>query len=324
MNRFFAPGGEFNLIERMFPPDRFSRDAKGLGDDAFFLEPANGTKWVVTADASAEGIHYRLDWVSPEKALRKALLANLSDINAMGGRSRHVFLNLGAGPDWNEPVFDALGHALRDLEEAENFRVSGGDTVRTADKSFFAFTVMGEVKGRPLLRSAAQPGHRIYVSGSLGASAAGLRILEGGKPATVTEKNRVQTHLNPKPPLNLGPMLASFDREIAAIDISDGLSSELWHLSRQSRARLQVDWNKLPVSGDLAGLNEEEIRDFVLNGGEEYQLLFTGNFSSAELDQMSKTGAIAEIGEVMQGEGVDLKENGQTLPLEAGGFSHRV
>jgi len=345
MNRFFAPGGEFSLIEKMFGPESFSRDAKGLGDDAFLFEPtpssSSKSRWLITADTSAEGVHYRLDWTSPERALRKALLANLSDINAMGGRSRHVFLNLGAAPQWGEDVFIALGKTLRALEGAFGFRVSGGDTVRTLAQSFFAFTVLGELgggdetsetAGRALLRSACAPGQRIYVSGSLGGSAAGLWLLQQGEsshilkpPEQASEQALITAHFDPEPPLNLGPLLASLGKPVGAIDISDGLSSELWHLSRQSGCALRVVWENLPAHPDISRiskLREEEQRAFVLHGGEEYQLLFTGDFSAAELERMRSLTPVTEIGKVEKGEGVFLTEAGKTFPLPPGGFSH--
>ena len=326
MNRFFATGREFSLIEKMFSPDRFSRNAAGLGDDAFLFKPASGSQWAVTSDASAEGVHFRLDWVSPERALRKALLANLSDINAMGGRSRHVFFNLGARPEWDESVFIALGRALRELEETFDFRVSGGDTVRTSGAGFFAFTVLGDVAGRPLLRSACKPGHRIYVSGMLGGSAAGLRLLKRGdnseKNLKKSSQDLIKIHLDPIPPLLLGPALASLDRDVAAIDISDGLSSELGHLSRQSGCLLRVEWEKMPLHSGLVSEDAAFICECVLNGGEEYQLLFTGDFSETELAWLGSFASISEIGAVEAGEGVFLTEAETTSPLPAHGYSH--
>jgi thiamine-monophosphate kinase len=325
MNRFFASGREFSLIEKMFGTDHFRSDARGLGDDAFLFEPHPGSKWVITTDASVEGVHFRLDWTSPERALRKALLANLSDVNAMGGRSRHVFLTLGARRDWGDEVFTNLGRALQDMENEFAFRISGGDTLCASGPCFFALAVMGEVEGRPLLRSACRPGQRIYVSGTLGGSAAGLRILERGKSPETSNKSEhslIDAHLNPNPPLELGPMLASFDKTTGGIDISDGLSSELWHLSRQSGCSLQIDWEKVPVHPVLAGCNDESLRALVLNGGEEYQLLFTGDFSAEELTRLRALACVTEIGEITHGEGVFLTESGHTNPLSAGGFSH--
>ena len=324
MNRFFAPGGEFALIERMFPPGHFARDGRGLGDDAFVWElPGYPKPLVVTSDVSAEEVHYRLDWVPPERALRKALIANLSDINAMGGRSRRVFFNLGARREWSDPVYDALGAALRAMEAEHGFTVSGGDTVKLPGSSFFSFTVTGDVEGRPLLRSACRPGHRVYVSGTLGGSAAGLKLLRSStSPAGIEENSLVTAHLDPRPPLELGPLLAALGHDVAAIDVSDGLSSELAHLARQSRCAFLIDASALPAHPALAAQPFGDIRDFVLNGGEEYQLLFTGNFSVEELTQLNAVARVTEIGSVREGEGVRLRENGEEKVLEARGWSH--
>ena len=325
MNRFFAEGEEFALIERMFRPDHFSPNAKGLGDDAFLFEPKAGSKWVITTDSSVEGVHYRLDWTSPARALRKALLASLSDINAMGGVSRHAFFNLGARPDWGKAEFETFGHILRELEEAHGFRISGGNTVRTSGPGFFAFTVMGEIEGTPLLRSACVPGHRIYMSGTLGCSSAGLSLLKEGKTeetANGFDSELIRAHFDPAPPIKLGPYLASLGKPIGAIDISDGLSSELWHLSRQSGCSLRIQWDKLPKHPSLGVLTWDEIRRFVLFGGEEYQLLFTGVFSNEELRQMSVFTPISEIGAVEEGNGVFLEEGGGYQALTSGGYSH--
>lgn len=335
MNRFFAPGLEFSRIERMFSAEHFARDGRGLGDDAGIWEPVPGKTWVAASDASVEGVHYRLDWAPPESALRKALLANLSDINAMGGRTRFVLFNLGARTTWTPEVFEALGAALREVEAEAGCRVAGGDTVLLADKGFFSFAVWGEVAGKPLLRSAVRPGHRVYVSGVLGGSSAGLSLLqEGGsrgnsgaaeQASSSSESALLQAHFRPEPPLELGPLLATLcrdDRPVAAIDISDGLSSELWHLARQSQCALHIDAAKLPVHAALRGRPFSELRSHVLHGGEEYQLLFTGDFSPEELVRIRAHVPVSEIGAAKTGEGVFLSEGTETLPLPAGGYVH--
>ena len=99
MNRYFASGREFSLIESLFDASHFSRDGQGLGDDGYLLR-AGGETWAISTDSSVEGIHYRLDWTNPQSALEKALLSNLSDIYAMGGRTALAFLNLGALQSW--------------------------------------------------------------------------------------------------------------------------------------------------------------------------------------------------------------------------------
>jgi len=325
VNRHFAPGREFSLIESLFDASHFSRDGRGLGDDGYLFR-AGGETWAVSADASVEGIHYRLDWTSAEAALEKAVLSNLSDINAMGGKTSLAFLCLGALESWDPDQIARLGEAISRLEKRYGFRVAGGDTVRKERESFFSLTVLGRIDGKPLLRSQARPGHRIYLSGPLGSSAAGLALLSGGHkpPGEPGWQPYFTAHLRPTPPLELGPLLAGCADQAAAIDISDGLSSELWHLSRQSACRPVVEWGKLAYDPGLARLpGGERWKDWVLNGGEEYQLLFTGDFSQAELARLSAAAAIKEIGRVRAGEGVGIvDENGTERNIEAAGWSH--
>ncbi|MDB5104296.1 MAG: thiamine-monophosphate kinase [Fibrobacteres bacterium] len=326
MNRFFAAGREFSLIETLFDASHFSRDGQGLGDDGYLMK-VGGETWAISTDTSVEGIHYRLDWASPEAALEKALLSNLSDINAMGGRATLAFLNLGALSSWDEAQIARLGAVLSGLEQRFGFRVAGGDTVRKDGEGFFTFTVLGRVEGHSLLRSNARPGHRIYVSGSLGGSAAGLALLRAGNRPGGREKEWERyfaAHLRPSPPLDLGPALAACAHPAAAIDISDGLSSELWHLSRQSGCRLTVEWGKLPYDGGLVHLpGGEGWTDWVLNGGEEYQLLFTGDFSAAELGLIGGLAQVREIGKVSAGEGVGILDGtGTEKEMQAAGWSH--
>jgi thiamine-monophosphate kinase len=338
-NRHFAPGREFSLIEALFDESHFSSSGKGLGDDAY-LHSVGGETWAVTTDASVEGVHYRLDWTDPAAALEKALLSNLSDVNAMGGRAALAFFTLGAGADWTEADIRLLGETLRAMESRHGFRVAGGDTVRmpaaggspagsgSPAESFFSFTVMGPVTGRPLLRSNARPGHGIYVSGLLGGSAAGLSLFRSGlRPGDRAElEGLFQAHLRPSPPLELGPLLASLPGPVAAIDLSDGLSSELWHLSRQSGCRMRVEWGKLPYGSGLESAPQGRPgawRDWVLHGGEDYQLLFTGDLGEDELRALSAKAAVARIGTVLEGEGVALVDaSGAEAALAPGGWSH--
>jgi thiamine-monophosphate kinase len=330
-NRHFAPGREFSFIEALFDESHFSSAGDGLGDDAY-LHSVGGETWAVSTDASVEGVHYRLDWTDPAAALEKALLSNLSDVNAMGGRAALAFFTLGARADWTRTDIERLGGALRALESRHGFRVAGGDTVRMpagSGGSLFSFTVMGPVRGRPLLRSNARPGHGIYVSGALGGSAAGLSLFRSGlRPGggRADLEDCFRAHLRPDPPLDLGPLLASLPGPVSAIDVSDGLSSELWHLSRQSGCRMRVEWGKLPYGGGLAsapGGSAGAWRDWVLHGGEEYQLLFTGEFGGDELRALSARASVTRIGSVLEGEGVSLVgESGDESDLAPGGWSH--
>lgn len=325
MNRFFAPGREFSLIESLFDASHFSRDGHGLGDDAYLLE-AGGETWAVSVDASVEGVHFRLDWTTPEGALEKAVLSNLSDINAMGGRASLAFLALGAARSWETETLAALRDILARMEGRHGFRVAGGDTVRLDRDCFFSLTVMGRIAGRPLLRSNVRPGHRLYVSGVLGRSAAGLSLYRSGarRGDDPAWDRYFEAHDRPRPPLDLGPALAALPRPVAAIDLSDGLSSELTHLSRQSGCRLAVEWGKLPYDEGLERLpGGARWRDWVLHGGEEYQLLFAGDFAPEDLARLSAHAEIREIGSARAGEGVGLIDgSGTERDLEAAGWGH--
>jgi len=337
MNRFFASGGEFAGIERMFPASCFASDGQGLGDDAFLWTPAPGETWVASTDSSVEGVHFRLDWMTRTEALHKALLSNLSDINAMGGRTRHALFALGAPAAFTETDFETVGLALRAWEERYGFRVVGGDTTRSHGAEFHTFTVLGVVgEGGALLRGAARPGQRIYVSGTLGGSAAGLELLRNPPRSSSAARGVAfdtlrRAHVSPAPPLALGPALSALQQHhragepgygIAAIDLSDGLSSELWHLARQSGCALTIDFDALPAHPALSQFPDAQARDFILHGGEEYQLVFTGAFTGAELAGLRALTPVTEIGMVSEGEGVYLTESGDTRALMAGGFTH--
>ncbi len=325
MNQFFAEGAEFSWIETLFTRKHFSRDGQGLGDDGYLWQTSGDHVYVISTDTSVENIHFDLQWVKPEMALEKALLSNLSDINAMGGKTEKVFLNLCIKKTWDLNQAKIMGETLQCMEEDQGFRICGGDTVRAEGNCFFAFTVIGMIKGNALLRSNAKPGDKIYVSGCLGGSAAGLTLLQKGQKLG-TEKSLeplLRAHVQPQPPLGLGPKLAEFER-VAAMDISDGLSSELWHLSKQSQCAFKIDWEKIPMHSALPLVGDaQQIRDWVLHGGEEYQLLFTGKFSATELDQLQVFSLITEIGEVRAGEGVYICEpNGDEELLNAKGWVH--
>ena len=193
--------------------------------------------------------------------------------------------------------------------------------------------MLGPLRGRPLLRGNARPGHGLYVSGTLGGSAAGLALLESGRKRGSAPglEGLLRRHLRPDPPLDLGPFLSALPGPVAAIDLSDGLSSELWHLSRQSGCRLAVEWGKLPYERELGevaallGAADAPLRrrEWILHGGEEYQLLFTGEFGAADLEGMAASARITRIGTVEAGSGVFLREeDGSESALPAGGWSH--
>ena len=331
-NNFFAPGEEFRRIESLFSKKKFTRGI--LGDDAFLEERRPGN-WAVSSDASVEGVHYRLDWVSPGQALKKAVISNLSDIHAMGGRTAQLFLNLGFSPSWNSSVYRELGKTLRRLEKKFGFEVCGGDMVRCPSGSFFSITVAGPVPGKALKRASARPGHSVYLTGSLGAPAAGLALLQKQKEIWLKNKKNMGWESLPAlkkcvaeqavPRFNheVGPALSRLKREFAAIDISDGLSSELHHLAAQSGCGFIIDEDLLPRPRSFPRyFRPEIIRTWVLHGGESYNLLFTGVLNPPQLRALRQYDRVVKIGEAVAGKGVFLRSRGKNIRLQPKGWNH--
>ena len=296
------------------------RDWLPVGDDA-----AEFDGWLATKDLSVEGTHFRLDWSTPEQAVEKHIVSNVSDISAMGGRPRLALFGLCVGKNWSEDTVRRVSAAVAEGFAKRNIALIGGDTV-SGDVGMFSTTLVGEqVAPTRLLRSGARAGDRLFVSGTLGRSAAGLWLLQN-RPAGFEEfQDLIQYHLSPSIREDLGARLASTGVCHGALDISDGLSSELNHLALSSAVSLEVEANRIPVDPRVSemcsryGLNP---MDFVMDGGEEYVLLFT---VSAKNDIFSVRGfpdGVYEIGSVQEGAGVYMLEEGKKKIVKAQAWSH--
>ncbi|MBR3851235.1 MAG: thiamine-phosphate kinase, partial [Fibrobacter sp.] len=296
------------------------RDWLPVGDDA-----AEFDGWLATKDLSVEGTHFRLDWSTPEQAVEKHIVSNISDISAMGGRPRLALFGLCVGKNWSEDTVRRVSAAVAEGFAKRNIAIIGGDTV-SGDVGMFSTTLVGEqVAPTRLLRSGARAGDRLFVSETLGRSAAGLWLLQN-RPAGFEEfQDLIQYHLSPSIREDLGARLASTGVCHGALDISDGLSSELNHLALSSAVSLEVEANRIPVDPRVSemcsryGLNP---MDFVMDGGEEYVLLFT---VSAKNDIFSVRGfpdGVYEIGSVQEGTGVYMLEEGKKKIVKAQAWSH--
>lgn len=323
----FPDLGEFRLIkgilEKSLPLEKKGpefRDWLPVGDDA-----AEFDGWLATKDLSVEGTHFRLDWSTPEQAVEKHIVSNVSDISAMGGRPRLALFGLCVGKSWSEDTVRRVSAAVAEGFAKRNIALIGGDTV-SGEVGMFSTTLIGEqVSKTRLLRSGATAGDRLFVSGTLGRSAAGLWLLQN-RPAGFEEfQDLIQYHLSPSIREDLGARLASTGVCHGALDISDGLSSELNHLALSSGVSLVVEANRIPVDPRVSemcsryGLNP---MDFVMDGGEEYVLLFT---VSAKNDIFSVRGfpdGVYEIGSVQEGTGVYMLEEGKKKIVKAQAWSH--
>ncbi|WP_263350284.1 thiamine-phosphate kinase [Acidicapsa acidisoli] len=311
-----------------------SRVQLGIGDDCALLRPRAGEELAVTTDLSIEGRHFRLDWHTPESVGHRTLARGLSDLAAMGAKPVAAFLSLGlpreltrsvphsakGSRSWVERFLDGL------LALAVEHRVplAGGDLaespVAVAD-----IVLTGSVpQGKALLRSGAKPGDRIYVTGSLGGAAAELAAL-GASPssfANFTSAGTASPHLFPQPRVAQGIWLRKRGLASAAMDLSDGLSTDLNHLCEESGVAAEVIASALPL-GRAAG--PEATQAMALHGGEDYELLFTAP-AFAKLPRSVKGIAITEIGRILQakrsGARVTLQNGKTSEPLEPRGWEH--
>jgi len=260
--------GEFGLIDRI--RRRVGDGAGGPwvignGDDAALLRPRAGEEIAVTADTLVEGVHFRFDTQTPERVGRRALIANLSDLAAMGARPLGCTLALAVPPELPVQRVDGLARGLAREAVRHGCPVVGGNVARASEVSL-AITALGAVaRGRALRRDRLRPGDRLYVTGHLGGQA--LQLARGGRVSRL-----------PEPRLAVGRALARPAAGCrACIDVSDGLESDLQHLLDASGVGARVDPDRLPLAPGLragAARLGLEVWDLCLRGGEDYELLF--------------------------------------------------
>lgn len=331
--------GEFGLIELLaasLPPDvRAATGLKlGIGDDAAVWQPSPGEQIVVTTDSLVEGVHFRLDWTDWERLGHKALAVNVSDVAAMGANPRLAVVSLGL--DGEERVGDlhALYRGLGALARRYGMTIAGGDIVRSPPGVFLHVTALGETRGRRVLsRSGASPGDLIGVTGTLGASAAGLRLLglDAADPRrrAATAGQLIEAHLTPEPRVALGAALLDHGAT-AAMDLSDGLLGDLPKLLAASGVAGRLDEGDIPVAAAVRALFPDEWNELALRGGEDYELLFTAPpraWDGIEGATPKTGGTVTAIGEVVGREtGTPIiavtGRDGARRPVSPGAFDH--
>ncbi|HHW45130.1 MAG TPA: thiamine-phosphate kinase [Desulfotomaculum sp.] len=326
--------GEFGLIKRL-SGDLLSRPAeviRGAGDDAAVLQ-LDGSLWtLLTTDMLVEGVHFSLEWASPVQVGIKTVAVNVSDIAAMGGWPAHAVISLGLPERSTVEEIDELYRGIRQAAGEYGVNIVGGDTVKSPDRLVINLTLLGYVEaGRAVFRSGAGVGDRIYVTGGLGASAAGLFLCRHPAlpvdPAVATCLRRA--HLEPRARLAAGRLLSAAG-VTAMDDISDGLAGELMEICRASGVGCLVREEAIPVDprvravADLAGVDPLQ---WVLSGGEDFELLFTvppGLAGPVEVKLAAAGENCYCIGEVIPaGSGLLLERaGGRVVPLQARGYDH--
>lgn len=279
-----APPGEFDLIARLcanLPQAR--RVLLGPGDDCAVFA-ASPKPQLITIDSMVEGVHFTLEWGTPAMLGARALNINLSDIAAMGGSPTICVINLAIRPGLDSAFFDGLYRGLGKAAAAVGVSVVGGNITRASELSI-TVALLGEVDGQPMRRDSARPGDKIYVTGTIGDAALGLRIIQNKIAARGSARNHlVKRFLQPTAQVAAGRKLARIKPPPAAIDISDGLWQDLGHILERSGVGAKIASTALPLSAAYREAYGDNC-DLALSGGDDYELLFClhARISAAEL-----------------------------------------
>lgn len=286
--------GEFGLIEhirRITPAKRAVRI--GIGDDAAWVDHPAGAS-LITADLLIEGVHFELNWTSLFALGHKSLAVNLSDIAAMGGVPAYVILSLGIPADFDSKQVDEFYRGFNDLARKYRVALIGGDT-NAAQSLIVSVCLIGHPPTRPIRRTGARIGDDIYVTGTLGDAALGLKILRQKRPSAKRAEiaHLLRRHRLPTPRLAVGAVLAQRKLATAMIDISDGLLQDLGHVCKASRVGAVI-WNqRLPLSRAYLALAGKNGTSAALTGGEDYELLFCAR--PRHRDQIEKLSTRARV-----------------------------
>ena len=321
------PLGEFELIESLIqgspavPPGYV-----GPGDDCSIYHDGQET-WIMTTDLLVEGTHFRREWCSWYDIGTKALMVNLSDIAAMGGLPFDYYVTLARPATVDDDALRSVYNGMR--HAAEGTILGGGDTTTTDGPLVVSITVRGRMAGAaPLLRSNARAGDKIYVSGPLGGAAAGLAACLHGHVSDGRFQPFYDRLHRPEARIRLGRTLAGAGVR-TAIDISDGLSSELLHLCRASECGCRVNVNAVPPQAGLteaARALDTAAEPWLLHGGDVYELLFTvpAEIAAAVERAAARTGACcSQIGTITaEHDTVWCYPQERFEPITAGGWAH--
>ena len=340
-NTSFTPvsaTGEFGLIELLteeLGPLHDPDVVRSIGDDAAVYKISDDTVHVVTTDVLVESIHFDRSFMPMEYLGVKAMAVNVSDVIAMNARPRFATIALGIPHSVSVEMIRSMYKGIQKACSAYGLTLLGGDTV-ASQKMTVSITVIGEAKESDITyRHGAMPGDVLCVTGDLGASYAGLRLLIGQQAALQRSKETfkpdlsdhtyvIQRHLTPIPRLT---MIEAFGSAgiipSAMIDISDGLGSEIQHICRQSHCGAQISAAALPIHQDtrkIASHFGQDADTYALYGGEDYELLFT--LPSTALETLPAE-LYSVIGKITEEPGIHIETpEGATIPLEGRGYQH--
>lgn len=316
-------------LAQSLPPPRQTRLT--IGDDAAAIILPDGALQLITTDVLMEGVHFRLAWDDLPALGWKALAQNLSDIAAMGGTPTHAVIAIAIPPHWTPDDAIALYQGIAELAAQSATDIIGGDTIRSIGPLTITLTVLGRVSQHELLtRSGAHPTDALFVTGTLGRAAAGLRLLDADFPFPAHLRVAVQAQLRPSPRLHAGRALATSGLVTAMMDLSDGVATDLHRLCRMSQVGAILDQSALPVDPVVyaacawlaAHGTPRDPQELALTGGEDFELLFTAP-PLAEEDLRARLAplALTRIGHITNTKEILLQTPNSTIPLPWG-FTH--
>lgn len=297
---------EFSFISGLLRP-LAGEGALALSDDAASIRVPDGHELIITKDALVRGIHF-IGSEPASQIARKALRVNLSDCAAMGAKPLSYLLAIILPPDITEEWLGSFVQGLKTDQEFFGVSLLGGDTTRSRSELAISITMLGLVpQGKALRRSGAKIGDDIYVSGTIGDSALGLRH-QG-------DTFLLQRYQLPEPRIALGQKLMGIAS--SCMDISDGLAQDLGHICAASNVGAEILWPLIPLSDAAHTCNPDP--EIILAGGDDYELLFTAPASAS----LSGLQGITRIGKITEGNGVKvLDENGTEIVLKHKGYKH--
>lgn len=330
--------GEFGLIDHLTSDIKplNASTLKGVGDDAAVIDQGDYVT-LVSKDLLAEGIHFDLSYTPLKHLGYKAAVVNISDICAMNGKAEQLLVGISVSNRFSVEALDELYAGIKLACEKYKVDLVGGDTTSSASGLFISVTVIGRAKKDEVVyRNTSCENDLICVSGDLGAAYMGLLLLErekqvfkanpGMQPDLDGYDYVLERQLKPEARVDILEKLKEAGiKPTAMIDISDGLASEVLHLAKDSGLGCRIFENKLPidvVTGDVAAEFRIDPTTAAMNGGEDYELLFTVNIN--DFDKVKEIAGIHVIGHMLEkAEGEYLISNGGSLyPIEAQGFNH--
>ena len=327
--------GELGLIEkiRQIVAKKSFPVVIGIGDDAAVIDTSADRQTLITTDVLVEEIHFKMDYFTYEQLGYRAMAANLSDIAAMAGNPEFAVVSIAITNTIAVSDIEKLYTGMKKLADRYNVVIIGGDTTRSKYGMFINIALIGSVqKGKYTTRSNAQIGDGIYITGNLGGSFAGMKLLSSKvKAALKYESQLKERHLAPNPRISEAQYLCEHILLNSMIDVSDGLASELNHICRCSNVGATIDENLIPLEPgieELASQCGESAIDYALTGGEDFELVFTARMGNVEhikkdFEQKFKL-ALTKVGQIVEAKyGITMSTSaGNRIPLDYKGWNH--